>query len=138
MAAVLYTLTGAGGPWAQDPPYYAEVVAFETGEEMDRAHIRLTGWRGWQQDRWIYFYHNGGPVVVVDEARGPVGAGGAVAWHLPNAEATGNGHFRLGTREVMIIKEVGSLRVEILGNNVTDVVTLGQSELKVVALFLMR
>jgi hypothetical protein len=35
MAAVLYTLTGAGGPWAQDPPYYAEVVAFETGEEMD-------------------------------------------------------------------------------------------------------
>jgi len=138
MAAVLYTLTSAGGPWAQDPPYYAEVVAFETGEEMDRAHIRLTGWRGWHQDRWVYFYHNGGPVVVVDEARGPAGAGGAVAWHLPNAEATGNGHFRLGTREVMIIKEVGSLRVEILGNNVTDVVTLGQSELKVVALFLMR
>jgi hypothetical protein len=76
MAAVLYTLTGIGGPWAQDPPYYAEVVAFETGEEMDRTHIRLTGWRGWRQDRWIYFYHNGGPVVVVDEARGQRGPEG--------------------------------------------------------------
>jgi hypothetical protein len=96
MAAVLYTLTGFGGPWAQDPPYYAEVMAFETGEEMDRAHIRLTGWRGWQQDRWIYFYHNGGPVVVVDEARGPAGAGGAVTWHLAGGEEVEAHHYRLG------------------------------------------
>ena len=49
MATVLYTLTGIGGPWAQDPPYYAEVVAFETGKEMDWAHIRLTGWLGWHR-----------------------------------------------------------------------------------------
>jgi hypothetical protein len=38
MAAVLHALAGIGGSWAQDPPYYAEVVAFETGEEMDWAH----------------------------------------------------------------------------------------------------
>ena len=96
MAAVLYTLTGVGGPWAQDPPYYAEVVAFDTGEEMDRAHIRLTGWRGWHQDRWIYFYHNGGPVVVVDEARGPAGTGGAVTWHLAGGEEVEAHRYRLG------------------------------------------
>jgi len=95
MAAVLYTLTGVGGPWAQDPPYYAEVVAFETGEEMDRAHIRLAGWRGWRQDRWIYFYHNDGPVVVVDEARGPEGAEGAVAWHLVGGGTIVNRRIRL-------------------------------------------
>ena len=82
MAAVLYELTGVGGPWAQDPPYYAEVVAFDTGDELDWAHTRLTGWRGWRHDRWVYFYHNGGPIVVVDEAEGPPGSRAALAWHL--------------------------------------------------------
>lgn len=33
-------------PWAQDPPYYAGVVAFETGPERDWAHIRLAGGAG--------------------------------------------------------------------------------------------
>jgi hypothetical protein len=95
MSAVLYGLTGVGGPWAQDPPYYAEVVAFETGPERDWAHIRLAGWRGWQHDRWIYFYHNSGPVVVVDEARGPVGAKSALVWHLVGGEEVAPRRFHL-------------------------------------------
>lgn len=106
MAAVLYALTGVGGPWAQDPPYYAEVVAFETGEEMDWAHIRLTNWRGWEQDRWVYFYRNGGPIVVVDEARGPVGAEAALVWHPVQGEAVGENRFRLradGTPAEMVM-----------------------------------
>jgi hypothetical protein len=82
MSAVLYTLTGVGGPWAQDPPYYAQVVAFETGEDLDWSHTRLTDWRGWQHDRLIYFYHDNGPIVVVDEAEGPVGSQAALAWNL--------------------------------------------------------
>ena len=82
MSAVLYQLTGVGGPWAQDPPFYAEVIAFETGDELDWSHTRLTGWRGWQHDRWVYFYHDGGPIVVVDEAEGPQGGRAALAWHL--------------------------------------------------------
>ncbi len=82
MAAVLYGLTGIGGPWAQDPPYYAEVVALETGPERDCAHIRLVGWRGWQHDRWIYFYHNSGPIIVVDQAQGPAGARAGLVWHF--------------------------------------------------------
>jgi len=82
MSAVLYQLTGVGGPWAQDPPFYAEVIAFETGDELDWSHTRLTGWQGWQHDRWVYFYHDGGPIVVVDEAEGPPRGQAALAWHL--------------------------------------------------------
>lgn len=80
MSRVLFDLTGIGGPWAQDPPYYAEVVDFRTGEELDWSHTRLAGWRGWQQDRWVYLYHGSGPIVVVDEAAGPARSKGAVVW----------------------------------------------------------
>jgi hypothetical protein len=111
MSAVLYVLTGLGGPWAQDPPYYAEVVAFETGQEMDWAHTRLTGWRGWQHDRWIYFYHDGGPIVVVDEAKGPPGRRAALVWHLSGKGALEN--WRISLREgnaptEMLLMPVGS------------------------------
>jgi hypothetical protein len=122
VAAVLHTLTGIGGSWAQDPPYYAEVVAFETGEEMDWAHIRLTGWRGWQHDRWIYFYHNGGPVVVVDEARGPAGARGALIWHLVGGTETGAYRFRVGgtdsSAEVLLLSLNSDPQMEVLGRTV--------------------
>jgi len=96
MSAVLYALAGVGGPWAQDPPRYAEVVAFETGKELDWAHTRLANWRGWQHDRWIYLYHDGGPIVVVDEAEGPPGGQAALVWHL-TGEGTVEDH-RIGLR----------------------------------------
>ena len=95
MSALLYTLTSVGGPWAQDPPYYAEVIAFETGCELDWSHTRLVDWRGWQHDRWVYFYHAGGPIVVVDEAEGPPGAHAALAWHLTGEGIVGDGRIRL-------------------------------------------
>jgi hypothetical protein len=144
MAAVLYTLTGMGSPWAQDPPYYAEVVAFETGEEMDWAHIRLTGWRGWQHDRWIYFYHNGGPVVVVDEARGPAGAEGVVAWHLVGGAEAGAHRFRLGgsgsSAEVLLLSLDGDGQTEVLGRPAGSfglkVVHHGTSPVRVAVVFL--
>lgn len=82
MSAVLYALTGIGGPWAQDPPYYAEVIDFETGDELDWSHTRLMDWGGWQHDRWVYFYHDNGPIVIVDEAKGPPASQAAVAWQL--------------------------------------------------------
>jgi hypothetical protein len=82
MSAVLYGLTGVGGPWAQDPPHYARVVAFETGEEADWSHTRLSDWRGWQHDRWVHFLREGAPIVVVDKARGPSGRRAALTWHL--------------------------------------------------------
>jgi hypothetical protein len=82
MSAVLHALTAIGGPWAQDPPYYSEVVAFETGDELDWTHTRITSWRGWQHDRWVYFYHNNGPIVIVDQAGGPETGHAELIWHL--------------------------------------------------------
>jgi len=95
MAQVLYSLTGLGGPWAQDPPHYAHVARFETGTEVDWALTRLVEWRGWEHDRWIYFFHGGGPIVVVDEAEGPLGAQAAVTWHLSGLKRSEEWRFRL-------------------------------------------
>lgn len=79
---VLYQLTGIGSDWAQDPPWHADVVAFETGEELDWTHARITDWQGWRHDRYIYFYHNHGPIIVVDRAVGPAGSHSALVWHF--------------------------------------------------------
>ena len=82
LGAVLYDLTGIGGGWAQDPPQYAEVLAFEPGADLDRSHTRLQGWRGWQHDRWVSFYHSEGPIVVADQAIGPGRGGALLTWQL--------------------------------------------------------
>jgi hypothetical protein len=86
LSEALYHLGGLGGPWAQDPPYYAEVMAFETQDRLDWSHTRLTDWHGWQHDRWVYFYHDGGPIVVVDSAEGPRSKQAALIWHLVGEE----------------------------------------------------
>ena len=95
--AMLYYLTGLGQPWAQDPPPYAEVIAFETSEDLDWSHTRLADWGGWQHDRWIYLYHQGGPLVVVDSAHGPANNHAALAWHLLSDGSTPEGRIRLGS-----------------------------------------
>jgi len=95
MSAALYELTGMGGPWAQDPPYYAQVVDFETGDELDWSHTRLEGWRGWQHDRWVYFYHQGGPVIVVDQAQGPEAQQTALVWCLSGREVVDDQRIQL-------------------------------------------
>lgn len=82
MSAVVSTLTGIGGAWAQDPPYYASVENFVTGPEMDTSTTVLSGWRGWTQRRTIFFYHDG-PIVIVDGARGPDASPAAFVWNLP-------------------------------------------------------
>ena len=112
MASVPYELTGLGGSWAQDPPHYAEVVAFGTGEELDWSQTRLTGWRGWQHDRWVYFYRDGGPIVVVDEAVGPSGSEAALAWHLTGEGILEEGRITLREGEdpaelVLVLTDAG-------------------------------
>jgi hypothetical protein len=82
MSAVVSSLTGIGSAWAQDPPYYASVENFSTGLEVDTSTILLSGWRGWTQQRTIYFYHNG-PIVVMDDAQGPETLPAALIWHFP-------------------------------------------------------
>ncbi len=87
--AVLYRLTGIGSNWAQDPPWHADVLDFEYGEELDWSHTRIVNWQGWHHDRFVYFYHNGGPIIVVDRASGPPNSDSTLVWHLfSEAETT--------------------------------------------------
>jgi hypothetical protein len=81
MSAVLYNLTGVGGPWAQDPPPYARVERFETGPEVDTSITVLDDWWGWTHQRHVFFYHQG-PVVIVDQAAGPQSQRSALSWHM--------------------------------------------------------
>ena len=111
MSAVLYQLTGIGGPWAQDPPYYANVVGFETGDQLDWSHTQITGWQGWQHDRWVHFYHRGGPVIVIDKAHGPATQQAALGWHLDSLEAVNGQRYRLRSGEQpveMLLMTVGT------------------------------
>ncbi|HWC66184.1 MAG TPA: hypothetical protein VG777_08875, partial [Thermoanaerobaculia bacterium] len=79
LAGALSALTGFGGPWAQDPPRTARVEGFDP--EGGTSTTSVTGWDGWAHRRSIRFSGEG-PIVVVDDARGPAGAAAAVAWHV--------------------------------------------------------
>ena len=96
-AAALSQLIGFGGPWAQDPPHFARVEAFETGAGADRSTTAVAGWRGWSHRRTILFQH-GGPIVVVDDARGPAARSAAVTWHVTGRPGPEPMRFRLGSR----------------------------------------
>ena len=145
MSAVLYSLTGAGGPWAQDPPYYAEVLAFEPGAELDWAHIRLAGWRGWQHDRRVYFYHGGGPIVVVDEADGPPNGQAALGWHLAGEGAVEGWRVRLrggdAPAEALLVPSDTGGQLEAVRDHASDLRVTYSSpsggQMRVVTLFLL-
>jgi hypothetical protein len=84
LSAVLQKLTGLVSSWAQDPPHYASVEAFEVGNMLDSVHTRITDWHGWQHDRWIYHYKEQKPLIIVDKAAGPLHREGAFYWHFAN------------------------------------------------------
>lgn len=123
-SAVLYSLTGWGGEWAQDPPYYAEVVAFAPGREFDVVHIEVPDWRGWTQNRWVYLFHDHGPVVVIDSMAGPPHRGSALMWQLPgNATVEGTtialpDEDRRAELEVLCLWGLGECSVDIQSNGV--------------------
>jgi hypothetical protein len=85
LSAVLYRLISLGGPWAQDPPYYARVDRFETSTQLDISTTTTMDWHGWQHSRTVYFYH-GGPVIIEDRAEGPPGRQAALVWHASDIE----------------------------------------------------
>ncbi len=95
LAAVLYQLTGLGGPWAQDPPYYAEVTEFETTPEFDKSITLIENWHGWNHQRTIYFYPEG-IIAIIDDARGPEGHPAALTWHLVGEDEPRGNRISLG------------------------------------------
>jgi hypothetical protein len=96
--AVVYHLTGAGGPWAQDPPHHAQVERFTPGAEMDYASVLMEGWRGWSHRREVYFLHDA-PTIIVDKAHGPSDQLAAISWHVKGLGALENGRARIGGSE---------------------------------------
>jgi hypothetical protein len=94
LAAVLYNLTGSGGPWAQDPPHSAQVMAFDTGERVDVSRTLITDWNGWRHDRQVHFYHDG-PIIVEDGASGPSAQRAALTWHLGGVVSSEGSRFVL-------------------------------------------
>jgi hypothetical protein len=90
--AVVGSLTGMGGFWAQDPPHYATVEQFATGPAFDTSSTFIGDWHGWQQRRTVRFYH-AGPIVVVDDAVGPADSQAALVWHVSGADPGREGRF---------------------------------------------
>ncbi len=115
--AALQTLLGVGSFWAQDPPYYAEVVSFSTSDALDVAKISLPDWHGWQHNRTIFFYRNG-PVFILDDASGPKSHGPiAINWNFASEiKQSGEHRFNVGsppTLEMVLLGQSnGHLRIE--------------------------
>jgi hypothetical protein len=128
MSAALYRLTGLGGPWAQDPPYYARVDQWRPGVSLDVSSTLLEGWRGWSHRRTIYFHHNG-PVVILDRADGPPGLAAAVRWHAAGTASATRGRiaFDDGAELALVPLATGPLDIttsQSLDNQAASVITL--------------
>lgn len=65
-SSVLYHVSGPERPWAQNPPHYTEVVAFEADDKRACCHYRFADWRDWQRNRRIYSHHDGHLIIVTD------------------------------------------------------------------------
>jgi hypothetical protein len=87
-------LSGIGSPWAQDPPFYAEIVSFTTTVDYAHSVTLLRDWHGWQQQRSLWLYH-AGPLVVYDQATGPANLPAAISWNLPQATLLDQGRLQL-------------------------------------------
>jgi hypothetical protein len=116
LSAIIHYLTNIGGTWAQDPPYYATVKEFKTGEDIDFSTTVLDDWRGWKQTRTIYFNHNG-PVIIRDEVAGPDDKNAALTWHMIG-QARQNHENRIEIRngsgrvEMLFISEYGNANLQ--------------------------
>ncbi len=82
LSKVLYQLTGLDSPWAQDPPYYADISIFENQSDLDISKTEIQGWHGWDHERTIYF-HQDGLVAILDQAQGPQMNPAEILWHFP-------------------------------------------------------
>ena len=115
ISLVLYRLMGIGSDWFQDPPHYARVEYFETGDERDLSTTILDDWHGWHHKRTIYFHH-GGPIVVLDDAEGYKGQRAALTWHVIGEKQKNTKHliFRRGERPAeMHLLPLGSGEIKV-------------------------
>jgi len=142
---VLSQLISFSSTWAQDPPYYAEVVAFEPGTDLDYAHIRLTDWHGWNHDRHIYFIRRDALSIIVDTAQSLANSRAALFWHFVDGQVIAKDRIRISTDsgpfEVVFLpldddgEVVISNRVQNRGEGINFMYS-GRSNLRIATIFL--
>jgi hypothetical protein len=143
---VLYHLTGLGGPWSQDPPYYASIENFETGPDFDSSLTTIEDWHGWNHDREINFYHNG-PIVVTDKSNGPRNQLVAINWHVNADHQDDQGRIQLNSglypAEMLLVPindEESMIITDKLANEIMQVQYQAQSsgQLDLATIFLLE
>jgi len=143
MDAVVQTLSGLGGRWAQDPPHYAEVLDFQTSAIMDYAHTRVDGWHGWTHDREIYFYHPEDVIGVLDTASGPSsgfsGRHAALAWQAVTPPVYGERTVLLNSNvRLIVLNADGDVVAPVADDSDRRLIYLAgkKGELNLISLFL--
>jgi len=96
LSFVLYKLTGIGGPWAQDPPHYANVTYFESSPELTISSTLIDDWHGWRHQRTIYFYPQGVAVIFDDALGVKKNHPAALTWHLVGRQILNGNRVLLG------------------------------------------
>ena len=93
MDAVLNSLVSMFGPYSQDPPFYANVLEYDTSDSYDYSLTQIKDWLGWTFNRSIHFFQDG-PVFVIDEATNKKLQSSKIRWHLNPDYQVANNHFR--------------------------------------------
>lgn len=93
---IVYEITGFGSPWAQDPPRFAEVIAFNSTPIADYAITKISDWHGWTHERAsVLVKGKNSFLVVFDYAKGKDKREVGISWHLKGDSELGNQAIRL-------------------------------------------
>jgi len=97
LESVIYTLTGFGSKWCQDPPRFAEVLFFDSTPTADFSKTRISNWHGWTHHRVSVLVKdkNNPYFIVFDHAEGQERRKVGVSWHLKGNVEFKNQSIRL-------------------------------------------
>ncbi len=96
---VIYQITGLGNDWAQDPPRFAEVLAFNSTPLADYSITRISNWHGWVNTRTsVLVKGKDSYIVVFDQNKGESPGKVAVNWHLKGDAEINDQSIRLSNK----------------------------------------
>lgn len=102
---VIYQITGLGNEWAQDPPRFAEVLAFNSTPIADYSITKISDWHGWDNTRTsVLVKGNDSFIVVFDQNKGESEGKVAVNWHL-------KGDAEIGDQSIRLTNKIYSMNV---------------------------
>ncbi len=81
MTKLARVFSGIGSPWAQDPPHYAEIESFRTGDDFDAVQLRIR-WDETLWERQLSLNHAQRKLVVVDRVNSPWKRPFLLNWHV--------------------------------------------------------